>query len=120
MQRLRDKAERAGRDSGRELDRDQRAGGSDRDQRGAALRAHAASELQIPAGGLLALDRLEQRFEVALAEGARAVPLDHLEEERRPVLRRLREDLEQVAVLVAVRMMSSVWIATCWTPGPAL
>ena len=32
----------------------------------------------------------------------RAVALDHLEEERRPVLRRLREDLQQVAVVVAV------------------
>ena len=28
--------------------------------------------------------------------------LDHLEEERRPVLRRLREDLQQVAVVIAV------------------
>ena len=56
----------------------------------------------MPRKRLLALDRLEQRLEVALAEGRRAVPLDHLEEDRRPVLRRLREDLEQVAVLVAV------------------
>src|SRR5436190_3465153 len=59
--------------------------------------------LQIPAEGLLALDRLEQRLEVPVAEAARAVPLDHLEEERRAVLRRLREDLEQVTVVVAVR-----------------
>src|SRR5207244_829035 len=51
---------------------------------------------------LLALDRLEQGLEVALAEGRRAVPLDHLEEDRRAILRRLREDLEQVAVLVTV------------------
>ena len=33
---------------------------------------------------------------------AGAVALDDLEEERRPVLRRLREDLQQVAVVVAV------------------
>src|SRR5207247_9555406 len=61
-----------------------------------------AAPLQVAAQGLLALDRLEEGLEVALAEGARPVPLDHLEEERRPVLRRLREDLEQVAVLVAI------------------
>ena len=42
--------------------------------------------LEVAAEGLLALDRLEQRFEVALAEAARPVPLDHLEEERRPIL----------------------------------
>ncbi len=30
------------------------------------------------------------------------MPLDHLEEERRPILRRLREDLQEIAVLVAV------------------
>jgi hypothetical protein len=30
------------------------------------------------------------------------VALDHLEEERRPVLRRLREDLQEVAVVVAI------------------
>src|SRR5215831_2132067 len=58
--------------------------------------------LEVPAEGLLALDGLEERREVPLAQGRRAVPLDHLEEDRRPVLRGLREDLEQVAVLVAV------------------
>src|SRR5436190_16204060 len=58
--------------------------------------------LQIPAEGLLALDRLEERLEVPVAEAARAVPLDHLEEDGRPVLRRLREDLQEVAVVVAV------------------
>src|SRR6266571_2290921 len=59
--------------------------------------------LQVAAEGLLALDRLEQRLEVAFAEAARPVALDHLEEERWPVLVRLREDLQEVAVLVAVR-----------------
>ena len=58
--------------------------------------------LEVAAERLLALDRLEQRLEVPVAEAARAVALDHLEEERRPVLRRLREDLQQVAVVVAV------------------
>ena len=41
-------------------------------------------------------------LKLPVAEAARAVPLDHLEEQRRPVLRRLREDLQQVAVVVAV------------------
>src|SRR5882757_9439618 len=58
---------------------------------------------QVPAAGLLALDGLEQRLEVALAEAQRTVPFDQLEEHGRAVLLRLGEDLQQVAVLVAVR-----------------
>ena len=65
-------------------------------------RLETCEGLQVAAERLLALDRFEERLEVPVAEAARAVPLDHLEEERRPVLRRLREDLEQVAVVVAV------------------
>src|SRR6266516_7527497 len=57
---------------------------------------------EVPAPGLLPLDGLEQRLEVALAESLRAVALDQLEEHRRPVLHRLGEDLQQVAVLVPV------------------
>src|SRR5919198_3577435 len=60
------------------------------------------ADSEIPAQRLFSLYGFEQRLEVAVAEAARAVALDHLEEERRPVLRRLREDLEQVAVVVAV------------------
>ena len=51
---------------------------------------------------LLALDRLEQGLEVALAEAAGAVALDHLEEDGRAVADRLGEDLQQVALVVAV------------------
>src|SRR5690348_2743135 len=58
--------------------------------------------LQVAALGLLALDRLEQRLEVAVAEAARAVALDDLEEHRGAVADRLREDLQQVALVVAV------------------
>src|SRR6186713_170374 len=58
--------------------------------------------LEVAAESLLALDRLEERPEVAEPEATRAVPLDHLEEERRAVLDDLREQLEQVALLVAV------------------
>ena len=57
---------------------------------------------QVAAQFLLPLDGLEQRLEVALAEAERAVPLDQLEEDRRPVAERLGEDLQQVAVLVPV------------------
>src|SRR5215831_8161689 len=53
---------------------------------------------EVAAAGLLPLDRLEQRLEVAFAKALRAVPLDQLEEDRRPVLHRLGEDLQQVAV----------------------
>src|SRR3954451_18795043 len=60
----------------------------------------SASEVSSPL--LLALDRLEECLEVPLAEAARAVALDDLEEDRRPVADRLREDLQQVALVVAV------------------
>src|SRR6476469_8221139 len=59
-----------------------------------------ASEVAAPL--LLALDGLEERLEVALAEAQRAVPLDELEEHRRPIAERLGEDLQEIAVLVAV------------------
>ena len=65
--------------------------------------AHARrTASEVPPQRLLALDRLEERLEVALAEAARAVALDDLEEDRRPVAERLREDLQQVALVVAV------------------
>src|SRR5204863_9184176 len=51
---------------------------------------------------LLTLDRLEECLEVADAETARAVALDDLEEEGRTVLDGTGEDLEEIALLVAV------------------
>ena len=42
VRRLGEQAEAVGRDPGQELDRDQDAGGDDRDERGAALGAHDA------------------------------------------------------------------------------
>src|SRR3954449_4763384 len=57
---------------------------------------------EVPSALLLALDRLEECLEVALAEAERAVPLDELEEDGGPVAGRLGEDLQQVAVLVPV------------------
>src|SRR5438477_1250186 len=57
---------------------------------------------EVAAALLLALDGLEQRLEVALAEAQRPVPLDQLEEHGRAVAHRRGEDLQQVAVLVPV------------------
>ena len=51
--------------------------------------------LRVSALVLLALDGLEERLEVALAEAERAVPLDDLEEDRRAVAERLGEDLQR-------------------------
>src|ERR687886_1133073 len=62
----------------------------------------SSGRLQVAAPRLLALDRLEQRLEVAVAEAARTVALDDLEEDRRTVADRLGEDLQQVALVVAV------------------
>src|SRR5216683_3601970 len=66
----------------------------------AASRSYTSDHRLPP--GLLPLDGLEQRLEVALAEPLRAVPLDQLEEQCRPVLYRLGEDLQQVPILVPV------------------
>src|SRR5918911_225296 len=62
----------------------------------------SSGPLQVAALGLLALDRLEQRLEVAVAEAAGAVTLDDLEEDRRAVADRLREDLQEIALVVAI------------------
>src|SRR3972149_1204101 len=62
----------------------------------------ANPQSQIAALRLLNLNALEQRLEVPHAEAARAAPLDDLEEHRRAVLNGARENLEQVALVVAV------------------
>src|SRR3954454_14481148 len=61
-----------------------------------------AASSKVAAPLLLALDGLEECLEVPLAETERAVPLDQLEEDGGPVAGGLGEDLQQVAVLVAV------------------
>src|SRR6476619_7430140 len=62
---------------------------------GVMAEAYSGNGLEVAAERLLALDRLEEGLEVAVAEAARAVALDHLEEDGGPVLRGLREDLEE-------------------------
>src|SRR5581483_5552378 len=64
--------------------------------------AHLSAALQVPALRLLCLDRLEQRAEVALAESARSLALNDLEEDRRTIFHRLREELQQIAFLILV------------------
>src|SRR5262249_41672476 len=66
------------------------------------LRVLCGTYLQVAAEGLLALNGLEERLEVAGAEAASALALDHLEEDRWAVLHVLGKDLEQVAIVVTV------------------
>src|ERR1041384_4996767 len=58
--------------------------------------------LEVAAGGLFPLDGLEERLEVALAEALGAFALDDFVEEGGPVLDRLAEDLQEIALVVAV------------------
>jgi hypothetical protein len=59
-------------------------------------------ESEVASRGLLGLDRLEQGLEVAFAESFATLALDDLEEQGRTVADGTREDLQQVAVVVAV------------------
>src|SRR5882757_4511492 len=58
--------------------------------------------LQIASPVLLFLERLEERFEIALTETLGAFALNDLEKERRSILNRLGEDLEQITLVVAI------------------
>src|SRR5690606_26503483 len=69
---------------------------------GASRRGRCLAALQAAAPGLLQLDRLKERLEVALAEALAAPPLDHLDEHGRAVLQGAREDLQQVALVITV------------------
>src|SRR6266550_7169579 len=57
---------------------------------------------------LFALQRLEQRLEVSGAEALGALPLNDLVEERRTVLHRLREYLQQISFLVPIDQDSEI------------
>src|SRR6185437_10364745 len=58
--------------------------------------------LEIAALRLLALDSLEQRLEVALTKATGALALNDLKEDGRTFLHVAREDLQQIAIVVAV------------------
>src|SRR5688500_306773 len=59
-------------------------------------------ELEVAAPRLLDLGRLEQGLEVADNESPRPLPPHELEEERRSILHRAGEDLEEVALFVPI------------------
>ena len=61
---------------------------------GRSFCAVSSSRSEVPPLVLLELDALEERLEVARPEPLVVVALDQLDEHRRPVLQRLREDLE--------------------------
>src|SRR5215208_3831754 len=67
-----------------------------------ADRCPFTSSLQVPPCGLFPFHSLEQCFEIPLAEALGSLALDDLVEERRAVLHRLAEDLEQVAFIIPI------------------
>ena len=57
---------------------------------------------EVAALGLLQLDGLEKRLEVSSTEAIVVAPLNDLDEEGRPVLNGLCENLQQIALLIMV------------------
>src|SRR6266576_4420935 len=60
------------------------------------------TKLQIAAPVLLFLERLEERFEIAFAETLCAFALNDFKKERRSILNRLGEYLQQISLVVAI------------------
>jgi hypothetical protein len=58
--------------------------------------------LQIASRFLFALDGFEECFEIAFAKALRAFALDNLEKERRPILHRFREDLQEITFVIPI------------------
>ena len=58
--------------------------------------------LEVAAEILLALDRLEQSFEISLTEAAAALTLDHFVEQRGAVFYTLGEDLKLILFFIAI------------------
>src|SRR5437588_9544605 len=63
---------------------------------------HFDPPLQISSCFLFSLQCFKQRFEIAFAEALCALALDNFEKERRAVLHRLGEYLEQITFVVAI------------------
>src|SRR5262245_19021146 len=61
-----------------------------------------STSLQVASTPLFFFDRYKQRLEVSLAETLASFPLQDLVKDRRPVLDRLGEDLQEIAFFVAV------------------
>src|SRR5271166_821262 len=66
------------------------------------LRGQRAVSSQCTAPRLLVFDCHEECFKVALAERETPFALNDLEEKRRPVLERLRENLEHIPKIVTI------------------
>lgn len=64
--------------------------------------ARRSARSEVATHGLFSLDGFEQGLEVAGAKALVIPPLNHFEEEGGTILERLREDLQQVALLVVV------------------
>ncbi|KAH9394154.1 hypothetical protein TYRP_021288 [Tyrophagus putrescentiae] len=60
------------------------------------------SKLQITSTLLFRLKGLKERLEVARTKAVVISPLNHLQKEGRPILERLGEDLQQIAVVIKV------------------
>ena len=58
--------------------------------------------LQISSRSLIQFNTLEQSFEVAGSEALMVVSLDHLEKDSWPVLHGLREDLQEIAIVIVI------------------
>src|SRR5581483_1849908 len=58
--------------------------------------------LQITSQRLLALDGLEQRFEIAFAKTLRSLALNDFEEQRGAIFHRLGENLQQISFVIAI------------------
>src|SRR5438105_2758731 len=66
------------------------------------LAAAPTLNLECTASPLFSFNGFKQGLEVALAESAGAVPLNHLKEQCRTILGRLGEDLQQIALVIPV------------------
>jgi hypothetical protein len=60
------------------------------------------TKLQIASPVLLFLERLEEGFEITFAETLGAFALNDFKKERRSILNRLREYLQQISLVVAI------------------
>src|ERR1700730_16010869 len=69
---------------------------------GLQMQSLVYSCLEIASSRLFHFNQFKQRCKISLAKSAAALALDHLEKHRRTVLHRLRENLQQVTLLVAV------------------
>src|SRR6266540_6079472 len=58
--------------------------------------------LQIPSRGLFALDGFEQRLEITFAKTLRTFALNDLKKQRRSILDRFCEDLQQITFIIAI------------------